>query len=537
MLVEVPIKETQPVCRKAPPRNLGKIFFIFKERKKMINDVVRMPRKPLARELGMIGLGMFLIIAFFAVTADIFAPYPWEYDGMLVDSGPTPHGPATIIQNEFDTALFSYLSPPDAPQIASTGFDAPDSNHFAYETDLYVEPDFNHAHPIYALCPFNLSPVGSFEPSLVDFSVTLSINGEESTGFLDGGFMVQVVVDTDVVANWTGLDYDPVNLASYLILGPNNNIRLNIMDISPDPIKIVVDWSPITWQEGQVQRSLAVNDSLFLARFKEGGSSVQGWKYLDATTVKTLSDIAELQYGVPPFTLGRSGGFHTLGTDQFGHDTLTGLIYGAREALIVSFIAMAISAAIGLALGSLLGILGIGSLEFFRNIPQPLILGLRIIFMLFIRLTLLIFIFSFLQSMIQFSGAWGALLFLAVGFGITGWAGITRVVRDHVLSSKEYVNSRETTIKALSAIAFGMAEVIFLDTYIYYLGLGHPITPAWGRMLQLAQAGFRYAWWPWLFPVLAIIFTILGLIFLGYGLGAPSVLLREKELDYLPSLY
>ncbi|MFX0064754.1 MAG: ABC transporter permease [Candidatus Hermodarchaeota archaeon] len=501
-----------------------------------------MPRKPLAHELGMIGLGIFLIILFFAVTADIFAPYPWEYDTMLQDAGPTPYGNEIIITSNEDTSIFQYLSPPDAPQIALVGTPAPDPIRAAIISDVYVEQDLNHVHPIYAMCPFNLSPVGSFEPSRVDFSVTLSINETESTGLTEGLFMVQVAVGMKVVANWTATEHEPVDISDYLILGSNNNVRLNIMDISSDPIKIVVDWSPVTWYEGNNQQSLDVNDTVFLARIRHGYGTYNftGWKYLESE-VRTLSDIAELRYGLPPLTTGWSGGFHLLGTDQFGHDILTGLIYGTREALIVSFIAMAISMAIGLVLGSVLGILGIGSLEFFKNIPQPLILGLRIVFMLFIRLPILIFIFSFLQSMIQFSGTWGSYFYsmfvLAIGFGITGWVGITRVVRDHVLSSKDYVNSRETTIKALSAIAFGMAEVIFLATYIYILGLGHPIIPAWGRMLQLAQAGFRFAWWPWLFPVLAIFFTILGLMFLGYGLGAPSGLLREKELDYTPSLY
>jgi hypothetical protein len=59
MVVEVPIKKTQPVCRKTPPKNLGKIFFRIKERKKMLNEITKIPRKPLARELGTIGLGIF----------------------------------------------------------------------------------------------------------------------------------------------------------------------------------------------------------------------------------------------------------------------------------------------------------------------------------------------------------------------------------------------------------------------------------------------------------------------------------------------
>ncbi|MFX1253726.1 MAG: ABC transporter permease [Promethearchaeota archaeon] len=488
-------------------------------------------------KLGMIGLSIFLMMIFFALTADIFAPYSWEYPGMDLDNGSIP-GSGSGYLDPYDTDLFLYLSPPDAPQIAATGLDAPDSIRFAYETDVYVEPDLNHAHFIYAMCPFNLSAVESFEPTLVNFSVTLSIDEEESTGLTEGGFMVQVVVGTDVVANWTGLNHDPVNLADYLIPGPNNNIRLNIIDISPNPIKIVVDWSPITWREGNVERSLGVNDTVFLARYHGYGYNITGWKYLDSGIVRTLSDVyeylkAELSfvtfYGLPPFSTGRSGGFHLLGTDYLGHDILTGLIYGMRVAFIVSFIAIAISTAIGIGLGILLDKLGIRSLEVFKNLPQQHLLRLRVVFLVLVRLNLLIILFSFLQSMIQASDAWGALIILAVGFGITDWGGMAILAQNQLLSSKEQFNPRETVLKALPAIAFGIAEVIFLDVLICFLGLGHPGTPAWGRMLQLSQAGLQYAWWPALFPVLAIAFTILGFILLGYGLREVQILLGGKE--------
>ncbi|MFX1251089.1 MAG: ABC transporter permease [Promethearchaeota archaeon] len=496
-----------------------------KEKMRAASQIAVFWRRFRKHKLGMVGLVIFSVMLFFAITADIFAPYPWEYDGMLIASGPTPFGTGTVIQNEFDTSLFSYLSPPDAPQIASTGYNAPSAVHFDYETDVEVEPDLNHAHPIYAMCPFNLTSVGSFEPMLTNFSVTLSIDETESIGFLDGGFMVQVVVGTDIVANWTGMDYAPVNLASYLIPGPNNNVRLNIMDISPNPIKIVVDWSPIIWQEGPTPRSLDVNETVFLKR-----NLVIGWKYLDALTVKTLSDIAELKYGIPPFTTDKSGNFHWLGTDVLGHDILTGLMYGARISLAIGIIAQTLSVVIGITLGAISG--------YYAGLVDDILMRIVDIVYAIPFFFLAILILSVFQDAIQGANAeFGAPIVIALLLGVLGWTGIARVTRANFLSLRELefadaarvlgasdarIIFRHLLPNALAPIivlfTLGMSGVILTEAGLAFLGLGNPKTPSWGRMLQLAQQGMRFAWWPAVLPGLCIFFAVLAFNLMGDAL-------------------
>ncbi|MFX1253727.1 MAG: ABC transporter permease [Promethearchaeota archaeon] len=482
-------------------------------------------------KLGMIGFSIFLIMIFFALMADIFAPYPWEYRGMDKDNGPTPYD--TLITSNVDTSIFQYLHSSRNPLYY--GASAPDLTHAAIESTMAVPEDLHHARRIYAACPFTVRPFGIFNHSVLDYSVTLSIDEAKSTGLTDGGFMVEVAVErgkeTETVAYWTAVNHNPVDLSDYL--GTTNIVHLNILDISEDPIKIVVNWS-LTWYEGPFQRHIEVNHTNFLIYISQV-YNFRGWSYISHDVI-TISDFIELQYGLPPPSPGENGSLHLLGTDHLGHDILAGLIYGVRVTFFVSFIAIAISTAIGIGLGILLDKLGISSLEFFRNLPQPYLLRLRVIFLFLVRLNLLIILFSFLQSMIHASDAWGVLIILAIGYGITDWGGMTLVIQNQLLSSKEQFISREKTLRVLPAIAFGIVEVIFLDTCICFLGLGHPETPAWGRMLQLSQVGLRYAWWSAVFPGLAIVFALLGFILLGYGLRETLGQQRDKEIDLAPTI-
>jgi peptide/nickel transport system permease protein len=64
----------------------------------------------------------------------------------------------------------------------------------------------------------------------------------------------------------------------------------------------------------------------------------------------------------------------------------------------------------------------------------------------------------------------------------------------------------------------GIAFIILIEAGIAFLGLGNPQTPSWGRMLQLAQAGMRFAWWAAIIPGIAIFVAVLAFNMLGDAL-------------------
>ncbi|MFX0093543.1 MAG: ABC transporter permease [Candidatus Hodarchaeota archaeon] len=531
MLAQLPVdKKTQPVCRKNPPRNLGFLLSIIRKRKKIPSGGTSLPPKYLNQKLGWIGLGIFLIIGFFAVTADILAPFPWEYSQMIYDNGPTPYGSvAQTFTGPADTNIFRFADPPPNAQLTQAGLVAPDSIHFAVESDAQVPEDLDHARFIYALCPFNVLPVLDG----VDFTVSLEIEEAQCVGLEEGGFMVQVEVNDNIAGNWTMVDREALEFSNYLRVGESNTVRLSFVDISASPVKLVLKWSPIRWLEGSTPRQIDINETI-LTR-----GTTTGWKY-STTGIRELSKTLILRYGLPPFSWNEDGTrFHPLGTDLIGHDILTGLMYSARMALITGFLAMAIATAIGVVVGVMSRysskVIDDQLAQFsalFDNIPVSIMLFLYLIGV-YLRYISLIFLISPIQESFYFAGDYGATFVIAIIFGLTGWIGIVRVTRNQLPESGEEISIdlKQILVNALPVIALGIAEVIFLEASILSLGFGNPSTPTWGRMIQLGLPGMRYAAWVFVFPFFTVVLAILSLVLISFGLRARLISQMGKEQE------
>jgi peptide/nickel transport system permease protein len=213
---------------------------------------------------------------------------------------------------------------------------------------------------------------------------------------------------------------------------------------------------------------------------------------------------------------------HWAGTDELGRDTLSRLLYGARLSLTVSVSVVAISLALGLAVGGLAGYRGgwidIALTTFAMNtfLALPGIL-LAIAFAAFLG-----------------PGFSNLVLALAVG----GWAGYARLVRAQVMSvrDREYVDAaralgasgmriffRHILPNILQPIlvqaAIGMAGVILAEATLSFLGLGIPApAPSWGSMLNDARLHLFDSPHLVLFPAAAIAGAVLGFNFLGDAL-------------------
>lgn len=212
---------------------------------------------------------------------------------------------------------------------------------------------------------------------------------------------------------------------------------------------------------------------------------------------------------------------HLLGTDKFGRDVLTRIVYGARVSLTVSFLAVALSVVLGSVTGAVAGYSG-GVVD---AALMRIVDALMSIPRLFLMLTC---IALFSRSM----------LLVIVLLGATGWMGTARLVRGQILSlrSREFVSAAEalgagggrivlrhlipntiTVIIVSATLKIGL--IILVEASLSFLGLGvPPPTPSWGMMVYEGREVLLDAWWVSTFPGLAIIVTVVGYNLLGDGL-------------------
>jgi peptide/nickel transport system permease protein len=212
---------------------------------------------------------------------------------------------------------------------------------------------------------------------------------------------------------------------------------------------------------------------------------------------------------------------HYLGTDEFGRDVFSRIIYGARISLQIGFVAVFISLILGVSVGLIAGYYG-GWLDMAVMRVMDLMLS-------FPYILLALVIMSILGP-----GIYNAM----VAIGIVYVPQYARIVRSSVLSvkKKEYV----IAAKALGANDFriilkhiflnSMAPIIIQTTLsigraiinaagLSFLGLGaQPPTPEWGAMLSNGQDFLRNAPWIATFPGIAIALLVLGFNLVGDGL-------------------
>ena len=212
---------------------------------------------------------------------------------------------------------------------------------------------------------------------------------------------------------------------------------------------------------------------------------------------------------------------HVLGTDVFGRDVATRLLYGARFSLQVSVLSRLIAIAIGTFLGLLAGYFG-GRLD-------TVVMRLADVTLAYPGLLLLI-------AVVAAVGPSMAALFIALG--VVGWAGVARLVRAQVLSLKErefilavrslgMSHARiigrhllpNVVTQLIVIFSMGLGAAIMAESSMSFLGLGaQPPTASWGNMISGGLDYLRVAPWLSLSPGIVITLTVLGFNLLGDAL-------------------
>lgn len=212
---------------------------------------------------------------------------------------------------------------------------------------------------------------------------------------------------------------------------------------------------------------------------------------------------------------------YILGTDQFGRDILSRIIYGGRVTLLTAFLAAISAAFLGTTLGLFAGYYG-GYVDTVVSRIVDIHLGFPLVLL---ALALVAVLGANLQN-------------LVLAMAITGWMIYTRVIRGNVLSlrEQEFIQASRALgagnlhiiirrilpnvyTPILVLITLEMARLVLIEASLSYLGLGvPPPTPTWGRMLAESRDYMLVADWLVIFPGLAIMLTVLGINFLGDGL-------------------
>lgn len=212
---------------------------------------------------------------------------------------------------------------------------------------------------------------------------------------------------------------------------------------------------------------------------------------------------------------------HPLGTDQLGRDVLSRMLHGARVSLAVGFVSVGIATAIGIVLGAIAGYKG-GSVD-------AVIMRLVDLMLVFPRFFLLLAVLAFLRPSI-----WTIMAVI----GLTGWMGVTRLVRAEFLALKERefvlwsqsvgasgfrVIWRHILPNAMApvlvAMTLGIPAAILTESGLSFLGLGvQPPYATWGNILNEGKDTIEIGWWLSFYPGVAILLTVLSYNLLGEGI-------------------
>ncbi|WP_313333255.1 ABC transporter permease [Comamonas sp.] len=221
---------------------------------------------------------------------------------------------------------------------------------------------------------------------------------------------------------------------------------------------------------------------------------------------------------LPPVWLDKVQWAYPLGTDGQGRDMLARIIYGARSSVVVGLAAVALSGAIGVAIGVLAGLRGGWLDQVLMRVVDAILAIPAMLFMLVVALV-----------------AGAGLAPLIVVIALTNWVIYTRIARAEVLRVKELefvaaarVSRVRTSrlllrhilpniLPALVVVAtLNIGTVILTESSLSFLGFGiQPPDISWGQMLADGRQQLATSWWISTFPGVALTATVFSIILLG----------------------
>ena len=221
---------------------------------------------------------------------------------------------------------------------------------------------------------------------------------------------------------------------------------------------------------------------------------------------------------IPPMWMEGGSSEHVLGTDRFGRDVLSRIIYGSRISLIVSLVAIGVAGTVGTLLGLVSGYRG--------GLTDTILMRLTDIGLSLPTILIAVVLVAVSEPSFQ-----NVILVIALLL----WPRFARQMRGETLAIKEQdfvalavVAGRSSawiirrhifpnvvpTLLVISTLQVGY--VILLEGTLSFLGVGvPPPNPAWGLMIADGRGFLATAWWISLFPGLAMLLTVLAVNLMG----------------------
>ena len=221
---------------------------------------------------------------------------------------------------------------------------------------------------------------------------------------------------------------------------------------------------------------------------------------------------------------------HWLGTDKYGMDMLTRLMYGGRVSLMIGFIVIIIETVLGVILGGIAG--------YFGGWVDNLIMRLVDIFYCIPSMPIILILGAAMDQQRVEPGR--RLIYLMLILGILGWAGIARLVRGQILSlrEQEFMTATEACGISVKSRIFkhlipnvipqlivnctmGLGSVIITEATLSFLGLGVKFPFAsWGNIINDVNNTHVLTtyWFIWIPAGLLLLLTVLAFNLVGDGL-------------------